>query len=85
MSNKLDENSKHFFGGDKYPFDDEDLKKLNFYFDNYDKIKTIIEGEERMKWLWSNVRFLVGGASALIVGSWAVFEVVGKFIKKIYE
>lgn len=78
------ENNKYFFD-DKYPFDDEDLKKLHFYFDNYEKIKTIIENEDRMKWLWSNIRLLVGGISALIIGSWAVFEVIGKAIKKLYE
>lgn len=66
-------------------FDEDELKKLEYFFDNYDKIKTIIEGEERMKWLWSNVRFVVAGASGIIVGAWAIFEVAGKFIKRFYE
>ena len=80
----MDDREK-FVHGSKYPFDDEDLKKLEFYFDNYDKIKGIIDGEEKMKWLWSNIRFLVAGASGVIVGAWAIFEIIGKVIKKIYE
>lgn len=45
-------------------------------------IRKIVRDQARMDWLWATLRIWSRWAAASIVGAYAVYEVVLKFLKK---
>lgn len=62
---------------------DEDLDGAEFSERERKSIRRIVRDQERMDWLWSTLRIWGGWASAAVVGSYAVYEIIAKFFKKV--
>ena len=46
------------------------------------KARKIIHDQERMDWLWASLRIWTGWVTGGIVGAYALYEVILKFLKK---